>query len=74
MQVIRQAAERIGDAVDKVGSEGVISVEEAKGAEAAVEVVHGMQFDRGYRSPYFVTDPERPEPAPKREPRATALE
>ncbi|WP_437899882.1 chaperonin GroEL [Sorangium sp. So ce124] len=53
--------ELIGDAVEKVGGEGVISVEEAKGTETAVEVVQGMQFDRGYLSPYFVTDPERME-------------
>ncbi|XXZ06563.1 chaperonin GroEL [Sorangium sp. So ce302] len=53
--------ELVGDAVEKVGGEGVISVEEAKGTETAVEVVQGMQFDRGYLSPYFVTDPERME-------------
>ncbi len=51
----------VGDAIDKVGGEGVITVEEAKGTETTMEVVQGMQFDRGYLSQYFVTDPERME-------------
>jgi len=51
----------IADAMDKVGKDGVITVEEAKSMQTTLDVVEGMQFDRGYISPYFVTDPERME-------------
>src|SRR5712691_11722143 len=51
----------IAEAMDKVGKDGVITVEEARGLDTVLEVVEGMQFDRGYLSPYFVTDPERME-------------
>ena len=53
----------LAEAMEKVGKEGVITVEEAKSMETVLEVVEGMQFDRGYLSPYFVTDPERMEAA-----------
>jgi chaperonin GroEL len=57
----RGIGELLADAMEKVGREGVITVEEAKGTDTRLEVVEGMQFDRGYLSPYFVTDPERME-------------
>lgn len=51
--------ELVADAMERVGGEGVVSVEEAKGTETSLEVVEGMQIDRGYLSPYFITDPEK---------------
>ena len=53
--------EMIADAVERVGAEGAITVEEAKGTETALEVVEGLQFDRGFLSPYFITDPAKME-------------
>jgi chaperonin GroEL len=56
-----EIGKHVAEAMDKVGKDGVITVEESKGRETNLEVVEGMQFDRGYISPYFVTDPERME-------------
>ncbi len=57
----KEIGDKIADAMDKVGKDGVITVEEAKGLETTLETVDGMQFDRGYLSPYFITDPEKME-------------
>ncbi|MFN8878720.1 MAG: chaperonin GroEL [Gemmatimonadota bacterium] len=57
----KEIGDLIADAMDKVGKDGVITVEEAKGLDTTLETVDGMQFDRGYLSPYFVTDPDKME-------------
>ncbi len=57
----KEIGDLIADAMDKVGKDGVITVEESKGTDTTLEVVEGMQFDKGYISPYMVTDPERME-------------
>ncbi len=59
----KEIGDLIADAMEKVGKDGVITVEEAKGLETTLETVDGMQFDRGYLSPYFITDPEKMEVA-----------
>jgi len=59
----KEIGDLIADAMEKVGKDGVITVEEAKGLETTLETVEGMQFDRGYLSPYFVTDPDKMEAA-----------
>jgi len=59
----REIGDLIADAMEKVGKDGVITVEEARGIETTLETVDGMQFDRGYISPYFVTDPDKMEAA-----------
>ncbi|MFM2161609.1 MAG: hypothetical protein RLZZ383_1121, partial [Pseudomonadota bacterium] len=55
----REIGDKLAEAMDKVGKEGVITIEENKGLETLLETVEGMQFDRGYTSPYFITDAEK---------------
>ena len=57
--LLLQIGQLISDAMDRVGRQGVVTMEESRTAEDHLYVVEGMQFDRGYISPYFVTDPER---------------